>query len=148
MDENIKKAALRYHSHPTPGKVAIKATKPMTTQRDLALAYSPGVAIPCEEIAKDPLKALDYTSRGNVVAVISNGTAVLGLGNIGGGSSGSAARSEMSGPAAQSSPYSSQDSRAMNTRPRQGHRVPCRGLGCAGMLLRSTNSVTLGPGLV
>ncbi len=75
--------ALNYHKFPRPGKIAITATKPMVTQRDLALAYSPGVAIPCEAIAADPSKALDYTSRGNIVAVISNGTAVLGLGNIG-----------------------------------------------------------------
>lgn len=75
--------ALNYHRFPRPGKIAISATKPMVTQRDLALAYSPGVAFPCEEIAADPSKALDYTSRGNMVAVISNGTAVLGLGAIG-----------------------------------------------------------------
>ncbi len=81
--EAFRQSALKYHSHPTPGKIAIRATKDMATQRDLALAYSPGVAAPCEEIAKDPLKAYDYTSRGNVVAVISNGTAVLGLGNLG-----------------------------------------------------------------
>ena len=68
---------------PRPGKIAIVPTKAMETQRDLALAYSPGVAAACEEIEKDPLKALEYTSRGNLVAVISNGTAVLGLGNIG-----------------------------------------------------------------
>ena len=80
---NLRDEALRYHLHPTPGKVSIVPTKPLTTQRDLSLAYSPGVAVPCEEIAEDPLKALDYTSRGNMVAVISNGTAVLGLGNIG-----------------------------------------------------------------
>ncbi|MBI1301469.1 MAG: NADP-dependent malic enzyme [Alphaproteobacteria bacterium] len=87
MDKNEEKAfresALHYHKEPTPGKIAIQATKTMATQRDLALAYSPGVAAPCEEIAKDPLKAYDYTSRGNMVAVISNGTAVLGLGNLG-----------------------------------------------------------------
>lgn len=82
-DDSFKKSALTYHQHPKPGKIAITATKPMTTARDLALAYSPGVAIPCEEIAEDPLKAYDYTSRGNMVAVISNGTAVLGLGAIG-----------------------------------------------------------------
>jgi malate dehydrogenase (oxaloacetate-decarboxylating)(NADP+) len=81
--DDLKKSALRYHQFPTPGKISIAPTKPMTTQRDLALAYSPGVAAPCEEIAADPLKALDYTSRGNTVAVISNGTAVLGLGSIG-----------------------------------------------------------------
>ncbi|MGV7936960.1 NAD-dependent malic enzyme, partial [Mycobacterium kansasii] len=68
---------------PQPGKLAIEPTKRMVNQRDLALAYSPGVAAPCEEIAADPAKALDYTARGNLVAVISNGTAVLGLGAIG-----------------------------------------------------------------
>lgn len=83
MDKTLRDAALEYHLHPKPGKLAIQVTKPMTTQRDLSLAYSPGVAAACEEIAADPLKALDYTSRGNIVAVISNGTAVLGLGNIG-----------------------------------------------------------------
>ncbi len=83
MDENLREAALEYHRSPRPGKIAIKATKALDTQRDLALAYSPGVAAACEEIEKDPLKALDYTSRGNMVAVITNGTAVLGLGNIG-----------------------------------------------------------------
>ncbi len=83
MKDALREAALEYHKNPKPGKIAIKPTKAMETQRDLALAYSPGVAVPCEEIEKDPLKALDYTSRGNVVAVISNGTAVLGLGNIG-----------------------------------------------------------------
>lgn len=83
MKDTLREAALEYHLHPRPGKIAIQATKPMATQRDLALAYSPGVAIPCLEIEKDPLKALDYTSRGNIVAVISNGTAVLGLGDIG-----------------------------------------------------------------
>ena len=76
-------AALEYHKKPTPGKISIKPTTAMATQRDLALAYSPGVAAPCLEIEKDPLKALDYTSKGNLVAVISNGTAVLGLGDIG-----------------------------------------------------------------
>ncbi len=83
QDDALRKSALHYHSHPTPGKIAIRATKDMATQRDLALAYSPGVAAPCEEIAKDPLTAYDYTSKGNTVAVISNGTAVLGLGNLG-----------------------------------------------------------------
>jgi len=81
--DNLREAALDYHRLPTPGKLSLKPTTQLETQRDLALAYSPGVAIPCEEIAADPLKALDYTSRGNTVAVISNGTAVLGLGNIG-----------------------------------------------------------------
>ncbi|MGH1377580.1 MAG: NADP-dependent malic enzyme [Alphaproteobacteria bacterium] len=79
----FRECALKYHQEPTPGKIAIQATKAMATARDLALAYSPGVAAPCEEIAKDPLTAYDYTSRGNIVAVISNGTAVLGLGNLG-----------------------------------------------------------------
>ena len=76
--------ALRFHLQPSPGKWEIQATVPMTTQRDLSLAYSPGVAIPCEEIAADPATAYDYTNKGNLVAVISNGTAVLGLGNLGG----------------------------------------------------------------
>ncbi len=79
----LKRAALEYHEFPTPGKVAIAATKQMINQRDLALAYSPGVAAPCEEIVADPSAAFRYTSRGNLVAVITNGTAVLGLGNIG-----------------------------------------------------------------
>ncbi|MBM5782572.1 MAG: NADP-dependent malic enzyme [Pelagibacterales bacterium] len=75
--------ALMFHMQGQPGKVGMHATKPLTTQRDLALAYSPGVAIPCLEIAKDPELAYDYTSKGNYVAVISNGTAVLGLGDLG-----------------------------------------------------------------
>jgi malate dehydrogenase (oxaloacetate-decarboxylating)(NADP+) len=75
--------ALLFHSQGRPGKVGMHATKPLNTQRDLSLAYSPGVALPCLEIAKDPKKAYDYTSKGNYVAVISNGTAVLGLGNLG-----------------------------------------------------------------
>ncbi len=79
----LRRAALEYHEHPTPGKVAIAATKQLTNQRDLALAYSPGVAAPCEEIVADPTNAFKYTSRGNLVAVITNGTAVLGLGDIG-----------------------------------------------------------------
>jgi malate dehydrogenase (oxaloacetate-decarboxylating)(NADP+) len=83
MDEDFRKAALDYHRLPRPGKLAIEPTKRMATQRDLALAYSPGVAAACEEIARDPRLAYDYTVRGNLVAVISNGTAVLGLGNIG-----------------------------------------------------------------
>jgi len=83
MDENLRKAALEYHLFPQPGKLRIEPTKRMVNQRDLALAYSPGVAAPCEEIAADPDKAADYTARGNLVAVISNGTAVLGLGAIG-----------------------------------------------------------------
>jgi malate dehydrogenase (oxaloacetate-decarboxylating)(NADP+) len=83
MSEDFYKEALEYHKFPTPGKLTITPTKEMSAQRDLSLAYSPGVAAPCEEIAADPLKAYDYTARGNLVAVISNGTAVLGLGNIG-----------------------------------------------------------------
>jgi malate dehydrogenase (oxaloacetate-decarboxylating)(NADP+) len=83
MDDDFRKAALDYHRLPRPGKLAIEPTKRMATQRDLALAYSPGVAAACEEIARDPRLAYDYTARGNLVAVISNGTAVLGLGNIG-----------------------------------------------------------------
>ncbi|MBK9346372.1 MAG: NADP-dependent malic enzyme [Burkholderiales bacterium] len=76
-------AALEYHEFPTPGKISIAATKQLVNQHDLALAYSPGVAAPCEEIVKDPNSAIKYTSRGNLVAVITNGTAVLGLGDIG-----------------------------------------------------------------
>jgi malate dehydrogenase (oxaloacetate-decarboxylating)(NADP+) len=83
MDEDFRKAALDYHRLPRPGKLAIEATKRMATQRDLALAYSPGVAAPCIAIAENPELARDYTARGNLVAVISNGTAVLGLGDIG-----------------------------------------------------------------
>ncbi|HEY8358585.1 MAG TPA: malic enzyme-like NAD(P)-binding protein, partial [Ramlibacter sp.] len=79
----LRRAALEYHEFPTPGKIAIAATKQLINQHDLALAYSPGVAAPCEEIVKDPAAAFRYTSRGNLVAVITNGTAVLGLGDIG-----------------------------------------------------------------
>ncbi|MEO0634847.1 MAG: NADP-dependent malic enzyme, partial [Pseudomonadota bacterium] len=75
--------ALSFHMHPSPGKFEVQATVPMMTQRDLSLAYSPGVAVPCEEIAANPETAYDYTNKGNLVAVISNGTAVLGLGNLG-----------------------------------------------------------------
>jgi len=75
--------ALSFHKHPTPGKLAIAPTKPMATQRDLSLAYSPGVAVPVLKIAADPEAAYDYTSKGNMVAVISNGTAILGLGDLG-----------------------------------------------------------------
>jgi malate dehydrogenase (oxaloacetate-decarboxylating)(NADP+) len=75
--------ALFFHRHPTPGKLAIAPTKPMATQRDLSLAYSPGVAVPVLKIAADPESAYDYTSKGNMVAVISNGTAILGLGDLG-----------------------------------------------------------------
>ncbi|MFL4991327.1 MAG: NADP-dependent malic enzyme, partial [Microvirga sp.] len=81
-DELLGKAALDYHRFPTPGKITVLPTKDMTTQRDLALAYSPGVAAACLAIKDDPLEAANLTSRGNLVAVVSNGTAVLGLGNI------------------------------------------------------------------
>ena len=83
MDDDFRKAALDYHRLPQPGKLAIEPTKRMATQRDLSLAYSPGVAAACEAIVADPDTARDYTTRGNLVGVISNGTAVLGLGNIG-----------------------------------------------------------------
>src|ERR1700761_874344 len=75
--------ALNFHRLPTPGGIAIAATKPMATQRDLSLAYSPGVAVPVLAIAADADAAYDYTSKGNLVAVISNGTAILGLGDLG-----------------------------------------------------------------
>lgn len=83
MADELTQAALDYHRYPTPGKLEVNPTTNMVNQRDLALAYSPGVAIPCMAIADDPAKAADYTTRGNLVAVISNGTAVLGLGAIG-----------------------------------------------------------------
>ncbi|QDJ39938.1 NADP-dependent malic enzyme [Bordetella hinzii] len=83
MDANLRKAALEYHEHGRPGKISVTPTKQLTNQRDLALAYSPGVAAACEEIVDDPANAFRYTARGNLVGVISNGTAVLGLGNIG-----------------------------------------------------------------
>ncbi len=81
--QQLRVAALEYHEFPMPGKVSVTPTKQLTNQRDLALAYSPGVAAACEEIVADPANAFRYTARGNLVAVISNGTAVLGLGNIG-----------------------------------------------------------------
>ncbi len=83
MDAQLRQAALDFHEFPTPGKIEVTPTKSLATQRDLALAYSPGVAVPCLEIQADPATSYRYTSRGNLVAVISNGTAVLGLGNIG-----------------------------------------------------------------
>jgi malate dehydrogenase (oxaloacetate-decarboxylating)(NADP+) len=83
MDDDLTKAALDYHRFPRPGKLAITATKRMETSRDLALAYSPGVAAACDAISADPDTSFDYTSRANLVGVITNGTAVLGLGNIG-----------------------------------------------------------------
>src|SRR5438552_3747362 len=85
-DSNVRYTeaeALDFHSHGRPGKIEIVATKPMATQRDLSLAYSPGVAIPVRAIADNPACAYDYTSKGNLVAVISNGTAILGMGNLG-----------------------------------------------------------------
>jgi malate dehydrogenase (oxaloacetate-decarboxylating)(NADP+) len=83
LRQQLRQAALEYHEFPTPGKISVTPTKQLTNQRDLALAYSPGVASPCEEIVADPATAFKYTARGNLVAVITNGTAVLGLGNIG-----------------------------------------------------------------
>ena len=83
LRQQLRLAALEYHEFPTPGKISVTPTKQLTNQRDLALAYSPGVASACEEIVVDPANAFKYTARGNLVAVITNGTAVLGLGNIG-----------------------------------------------------------------
>ena len=83
MDERIRAAALDYHRLPKPGKISVTPTKTVTNQQDLALAYTPGVAAACDEIVADPANSYKYTSRGNLVAVITNGTAVLGLGNIG-----------------------------------------------------------------
>src|SRR6478752_3112813 len=81
--EDLHNAALAYHRFPRPGKLEIQAIKPLANQRDLALAYSPGVAAACTEIASNPAEAASLTARANLVAVVSNGTAVLGLGNIG-----------------------------------------------------------------
>ena len=83
MAEEYREKALEYHMKPTPGKLRIEATTPLTSQQDLALAYSPGVAYPCEEIAADPLAARLYTAKSNLIGVVTNGTAVLGLGDIG-----------------------------------------------------------------
>src|SRR3954471_21825251 len=83
MADTLRDAALDYHRTPTPGKISVTPTKPLVTQRDLSLAYSPGVAAACEAIVADPAEASTVTARGNLVAVITNGTAVLGLGNIG-----------------------------------------------------------------
>src|SRR3954469_3211789 len=83
LRQQLRQAALEYHEFPTPGKIAVTPTKQLTNQRDLALAYSPGVAAACEETGADPVNAFRYTARGNLVAVVTNGTAVLGLGNIG-----------------------------------------------------------------
>src|SRR5512141_143874 len=81
--QQFRQAALEYHEFPTPGKISVTPTKQLTNQRDLALAYSPGVAAACEEIVRDPAKAALYTSRSNLIALVTNGTAVLGLGAIG-----------------------------------------------------------------
>src|SRR5712671_1410444 len=83
MHDNLKESALEYHREPVPGKIEVTATKSLITQRDLALAYTPGVAAACEEIVANPGEARTLTARGNLVAVVTNGTAVLGLGNIG-----------------------------------------------------------------
>src|SRR5512139_4349350 len=83
MSDNLRDAALEYHRLPTHGKISVVPTKAMVTQRDLSLAYSPGVAEACNEIVRDPREAHTLTARGNLVAVVTNGTAVLGLGNIG-----------------------------------------------------------------
>ncbi|WP_374088314.1 NADP-dependent malic enzyme [Methylomicrobium lacus] len=83
LRKQLREAALEYHEFPAPGKISVTPIKPLANQRDLSLAYSPGVAAACEEIAADPQSVFKYTARGNLVAVISNGTAVLGLGNIG-----------------------------------------------------------------
>jgi len=83
MSENLRDAALAYHRLPKPGKLEVTATKPLANQRDLALAYSPGVAAACEAIVADPAEASTVTARANLVAVVTNGTAVLGLGAIG-----------------------------------------------------------------
>ena len=83
MSEDLKKAALEYHAKPRPGKISVEVTKPAKTSRDLSLAYSPGVAEPVREIAREPELAYRFTSKGNLVAVISDGTAILGLGNLG-----------------------------------------------------------------
>ncbi len=81
--EQFEQSALHYHEHPIPGKISVTPTKQIANQHDLALAYSPGVAVPCLEIQRDPKLAAKYTARNNLVGVITNGTAVLGLGNIG-----------------------------------------------------------------
>ena len=83
LSDDLRSGALVYHRLPRPGKLEIQATKPLGNQRDLALAYSPGVAAACEAIVRDPAMAAELTARANLVAVVSNGTAVLGLGNIG-----------------------------------------------------------------
>ena len=83
MSDKFREGALEYHRSPIPGKISVVATKPLANQRDLALAYSPGVAHACELIAEDPNEAAKMTARANLVGVVTNGTAVLGLGDIG-----------------------------------------------------------------
>ena len=83
MSHHLDEAARHFHEFPIPGKIQVAPTKPLATQHDLALAYSPGVAVPCMDIHANPVDSYRYTARGNLVAVVSNGTAVLGLGNIG-----------------------------------------------------------------
>jgi len=83
MSQDIKQAALDYHEFPRPGKISVELSTSAQTSRDLSLAYSPGVAEPVREIAKDPENAYRYTAKGNLVAVISDGSAILGLGNLG-----------------------------------------------------------------
>ncbi|MFZ9963092.1 MAG: NADP-dependent malic enzyme, partial [Burkholderiales bacterium] len=83
MEEQLRKAALDYHKNPSPGKLSVTPTKGLTNQRDLALAYSPGVAAACEEIVADPKTVSLYTGRSNLIGVVTNGSAVLGLGSIG-----------------------------------------------------------------
>ncbi len=83
MENSLKEAALKFHELPVPGKISVTLTKSLATDKDLALSYSPGVAAPCMEIHADPQNAYKYTAKGNLVAVISNGTAVLSLGDIG-----------------------------------------------------------------
>ncbi|HSM69170.1 MAG TPA: NADP-dependent malic enzyme, partial [Xanthomonadales bacterium] len=83
MSDKLRESALEYHRYPVPGKIKITPTKPLTTQKDLSMAYSPGVAAASEAIFEDPAEASNLTARANLVAVVTNGTAVLGLGNLG-----------------------------------------------------------------
>ena len=82
-DKDIRAASLEYHRQAPPGKISVEPTKQLTNQRDLALAYTPGVAAACDEIVRDPAEARNLTARGNLIGVVTNGTAVLGLGAIG-----------------------------------------------------------------
>src|SRR5438128_5683267 len=82
-DQDVREASLEYHRQAPPGKISVTATKQLTNQRDLALAYTPGVAAACDEIVRDPAEARNLTARGNLIGVVTNGTAVLGLGSIG-----------------------------------------------------------------